>query len=347
MPSGAKPSGSAIFSGKPPFASATGTASTANASAMMSLRIRVSLNGCGVEYFSSTIYGFRQLKRRCGEPPYSGVGSLHVPLGRSRLELDAEQMRELGYRTVDALVDWLGDDSQRALAARRARPRWPRSSRTPPPRGQPFDVCSRGSSGTSSRTRAAPATRASSRSSRRRHLAGRARGLRRQRVQRLRGSWMEAAGPTQLELEVLGWFKDWVGYPGRARRVARHRRVGREPDRARVRARALIGAMSDDLVIYVSDQAHSSLARAARTLGFRPDQVRVLPVGEDLRLHAVDARRRDRGRRGTAAGARSASSRTRAPRAPVRSIRSRRSPTCAANTACGCTSTPRTAASPC
>ena len=31
--------------------------------------------------------------------------------------------------------------------------------------------------------------------------------------------------------------------------------------------------MRDDLVVYVSDQAHSSLARAARTLGFRPDQV--------------------------------------------------------------------------
>ena len=42
--------------------------------------------------------------------------------------------------------------------------------------------------------------------------------------------------------------------------------------------------MRDDLVIYASDQAHSSIGRAARTLGFRPDQVRVLPVGDDLRL---------------------------------------------------------------
>jgi len=49
---------------------------------------------------------------------------------RSRLELDPERMRELGYRTVDALVDWLGDDSQPLLrrappdeiAARLARP---------------------------------------------------------------------------------------------------------------------------------------------------------------------------------------------------------------------------------
>ena len=36
--------------------------------------------------------------------------------------------------------------------------------------------------------------------------------------------------------------------------------------------------MSNRLVVYVSDQAHSSLARAARLLGFGRDQVRVLPT---------------------------------------------------------------------
>lgn len=53
--------------------------------------------------------------------------------------------------------------------------------------------------------------------------------------------------------------------------------------------------MRDDLVVYVSDQTHSSLARGARLLGFRPAQMRVLPVGDDLRLEpatlaaAIDA----------------------------------------------------------
>jgi selenocysteine lyase/cysteine desulfurase len=42
--------------------------------------------------------------------------------------------------------------------------------------------------------------------------------------------------------------------------------------------------MAPDLVAYVPDQAHSSLARAARILGFGPAQVRVLPVDEDHRL---------------------------------------------------------------
>src|SRR5207247_8120471 len=47
---------------------------------------------------------------------------------------------------------------------------------------------------------------------------------------------------------------------------------------------ALLGAMADTAVAYVSDQAHSSLARAARTLGFRPDQVRVLPTDASFRM---------------------------------------------------------------
>jgi glutamate/tyrosine decarboxylase-like PLP-dependent enzyme len=29
-------------------------------------------------------------------------------------------------------------------------------------------------------------------------------------------SWLEAPGPTQLELTVLDWFKEWIGYPAEA-----------------------------------------------------------------------------------------------------------------------------------
>jgi len=51
---------------------------------------------------------------------------------------------------------------------------------------------------------------------------------------------------------------------------------------------ALVGAMRPDLVAYVSEQGHSSLARSCRVLGFRPDQVRVLPVDDCWRMR-IDA----------------------------------------------------------
>ena len=51
------------------------------------------------------------------------------------------------------------------------------------------------------------------------------------------GSWREAAGPSTLELTVLDWFRDWVDYPHSAAGVLVSRRLRREPDRDRVRAR--------------------------------------------------------------------------------------------------------------
>ena len=61
--------------------------------------------------------------------------------------------------------------------------------------------------------------------------------------------------------------------------------------------------MDDRARLYVADQAHASVARAARVLGFRPDQVRVLPTDADQRLQPDDCRRGDPVRRGRRAGA--------------------------------------------
>jgi selenocysteine lyase/cysteine desulfurase len=60
--------------------------------------------------------------------------------------------------------------------------------------------------------------------------------------------------------------------------------------------------MTDDVVAYMSDQTHASLARAARVLGFRPDQVRVVATDRRMRmrpdaLSAAIAHDRAEGRR--------------------------------------------------
>jgi aromatic-L-amino-acid decarboxylase len=96
--------------------------------------------------------------------------------------------------------------------------------------------------------------------------------------------WMETPGPSQIELTVIDWLKEWVGYPDAAGGV-----FGSGGSAANMTALACarevrVGAMRNDLVVYLSDQAHSSMARAARILGFRPDQVRVLPVDERFRM---------------------------------------------------------------
>ena len=91
------------------------------------------------------------------------------------------------------------------------------------------------------------------------------------------GSWMESAGPRRLELMVLEPFKQWIGYPpGVAGILVSGGSAANMTALACVREAA--GEDGDEGVGYVSDQAHSSIARAARALGLRVDQVRVLPT---------------------------------------------------------------------
>ncbi|MDQ3850550.1 MAG: aminotransferase class V-fold PLP-dependent enzyme [Actinomycetota bacterium] len=211
------------------------------------------------------------------------MGSAHGngdPLG-----VDREAMRALGYRTVDMLVDRLADRDIPPL--RRATPVEMRRRLSEPPPDAPQDY------------------EAILRRLERDVLPFMSRGdhpgflafvpfcgtwpsalgdFIASACNVYAGSWMESAGPTQLELEVLGWFKRWIGYPEQAGGVLVGGGSAANLTALACARESVVGAMSQDIVGYVADQAHSSLGRAARVLGFRPDQLRVLPVDGDFRL---------------------------------------------------------------
>jgi aromatic-L-amino-acid/L-tryptophan decarboxylase len=102
------------------------------------------------------------------------------------------------------------------------------------------------------------------------------------------GSWREAVGPSTLELVVIDWFRDWIGYPESAGGVLVNGGSAANLTAIACAREALIGPMSPRIVMYTGDQTHSSVARAARHLGFRPDQLRVLPTDDDFRLRPRD-----------------------------------------------------------
>jgi glutamate/tyrosine decarboxylase-like PLP-dependent enzyme len=90
------------------------------------------------------------------------------------------------------------------------------------------------------------------------------------------GVWLEAAGPTQVELTVLDWFRTLLGMPEGAGGLLTSGGsdanltaivAAREPLSRDERHRA---------VMYVSDQRHWSLDRAAKIAGFYPEQVRAV-----------------------------------------------------------------------
>ena len=96
--------------------------------------------------------------------------------------------------------------------------------------------------------------------------------------------WLGSSGPSALELVVLDWFRQWVGYPEKAQGVLVSGGSAANLTALACARETLIGPMDDRAVIYMSDQTHSSVARAARVLGFRPDQVRVIPTDREARI---------------------------------------------------------------
>ncbi len=88
------------------------------------------------------------------------------------------------------------------------------------------------------------------------------------------GIWHEAAGPAQVELIVLDWFKEIIGYPAAAHGILTG--GGSEANlTALVTAREVLAESSRQrAVLYVSQQRHWSIDRAAKVIGMRAEQVR-------------------------------------------------------------------------
>jgi glutamate/tyrosine decarboxylase-like PLP-dependent enzyme len=93
------------------------------------------------------------------------------------------------------------------------------------------------------------------------------------------GVWCEAAGPAQVELVVLDWFRQFLGLPETTAGV-----LTGGGSEANLTALAVARERLDEeqrrkAVLYVGEQRHWSVDRAMKILGFRADQVR--SVGSD------------------------------------------------------------------
>ncbi len=96
------------------------------------------------------------------------------------------------------------------------------------------------------------------------------------------GTWLGSSGPSQVELVVLDWIREWMGLGsewgglltsgGSAANLV-----------ALVAAREASGGL-DDRVLYLGDQGHSSLIKAAVTIGLPRDAIRTVPSDDALRM---------------------------------------------------------------
>lgn len=96
------------------------------------------------------------------------------------------------------------------------------------------------------------------------------------------GTWLASAGPSRMELQVTEWFRRWLGMPDGGGGVLTS--GGSVANlMAVVMARELAGNPARP-VVYLSDQGHASLRRAARLAGIPADCIRTLRTDESLRL---------------------------------------------------------------
>lgn len=210
-------------------------------------------------------------------------------MDKTKLELSREEMKDLGYRVVDLLVEHFaglhdgpvsgggsraeleglfrepppaGPSDPAAVLARLERDLLPRFVRTNHPRFFGFVPVPGNFVGAMADALVAGLTP-------------------------FAGTWFGAAGAAQIELVTVDWLRQICGLPEEAGGLfvsggsmanltalgaARHDRLDSR------------GFRLEDGVVYFSDQTHSSVERALRVLGVRPDRMRKIGSDEQFRL---------------------------------------------------------------
>ena len=240
-----------------------------------------------------------------------------LPNRRPMLELSPDEMRALGYRAVDMMVDHLAALADEPVFGTAARAEMEARLREPPP------AQGRGWEAVLQRV-ADDVFRPMTHLTHPRFFAyvpgpsnfvGAIADALASGFNPFAGAWSMSPGAAQVELVTADWLREMLGMPPTAGglfvsggsmanltalAVARHKRLGDDASRG---------------VIYCSDQTHTAVDRGARVLGFRPDQVRKLAPDGQYRLDVDD----------------------------LAASMDADAGTCAARAACGCTSMARTA----
>ena len=95
-------------------------------------------------------------------------------------------------------------------------------------------------------------------------------------------TWLVSSGTGQLELTVTDWICRWIGYPETAGGLL-------TSGGSAASVEAIVAAREsmehpDRFSVYMSDQSHSALKRAALVAGVRREHIRLVPTMSDFRI---------------------------------------------------------------
>lgn len=98
------------------------------------------------------------------------------------------------------------------------------------------------------------------------------------------GTWLGGSAAAAVEMAVIEWFCRWCGLP-RAAGGLFVSGGSTANETALVAARHfMLSDRIENAIVYLSDQTHSSVARALRVIGFAAEQIRTLTCDDTFRL---------------------------------------------------------------
>lgn len=210
-----------------------------------------------------------------------------------RLQLSREEMRALGYRIVDQLVDHFDNQTSLRVAAKGVRAKLESRLREPLPEEPTSadDVLKQLDQSVFSHMLHVDHPRFFAFVPSPGNYVGALADALASGMNPFVGTWLGASGPAQVELVTIDWLRQICGLPDGAGGIFVS---GGSVANLIALAAARHATLGDDMagsVAYFSDQTHFAVERGLRVLGFAPAQLRNLPSDDQFRLLPAELER--------------------------------------------------------
>jgi len=221
---------------------------------------------------------------------------------RSMLTLSPDEMRRIGYRAVDMLVDYFSSVAEKPVTTVLDRKTAEGLFREPPPaEGRELDeILSRIQNDLAENIAHVNHPRFFGFVSGPGNYVGTLADFLASGFNVFSCTWLESSAASGLEIVTVDWLRQMAGMPeGAGGLFVSGGSAANMTGMAVARAQKL-GGPNDTARAYFSDQTHSSVERGLLMLGFKPDAVRKLPSKDDFTLDPEVLRKaitedRDRG----------------------------------------------------
>ncbi len=223
---------------------------------------------------------------------------------KSHLLLTPEEMRSLGYRTVDAIVDHLAGLRQKPVSGGATRAELDRVFREPLPEAgiDPQEVLRFVEERVLTGIMHLDHPRFFAFVPGPGGFVGAMADALASGFNVFSSTWLEGPAAAEIELVTIDWLRAIYGMPEGAKGLFVSGGSAANLTALTVSRHIILGDDFGDGVVYFSDQTHSSVVRALRVLGFAPGQIRIVHTDGRFRidpgsLAAEIARDRENGKR--------------------------------------------------